>query len=126
MRNKLNSILRGLIGLLVISAPVFAHHGYAAYDMTTTQLIKGTIVNLLLLNPHSSVEFDVKAADGTVEHWFSESANPRNMKLAGFTPDSIKPGDQVTIYYHPSKSGAHVVVLTKVEFADGRVLSMRD
>jgi hypothetical protein len=112
--------------LVLVSTAALAHHGYAAYDMTTTLSVKATIVSLLMENPHSSIAFDVKDGNGNVEHWFSESGNPRNMRADGFTPDSVKPGDQVTIYYHPSKNGAHVVVLTRVEFPDGRVLPQHD
>jgi hypothetical protein len=122
----MNGLLAGFIGLVMISTPAVAHHGYAAYDMTTTLSVKATIVSLLMENPHSSIAFDVKDANGNVEHWFSESGNPRNMRADGFTPDSVKPGDQVTIYYHPSKNGAHVVVLSRVEFPDGRVLPQHD
>jgi hypothetical protein len=122
----MNGLLAGFMGLVLVSAPALAHHGYAAYDMTTTLSVKATIVSLLMENPHSSIAFDVKDANGNVEHWFSESGNPRNMRADGFTPDSVKPGDQVTIYYHPSKNGAHVVVLTRVEFPDGRVLPQHD
>ena len=123
---KMNGLLAGFIGLVLVSTPALAHHGYAAYDMTTTLSVKATIVSLLMENPHSSIAFDVKDANGNVEHWFSESGNPRNMRADGFTPDTVKPGDQVTIYYHPSKNGAHVVVLTRVEFPDGRVLPQHD
>ena len=123
---KRNGLLAGFIGLVLVSTPALAHHGYAAYDMTTTLSVKATIVSLLMENPHSSIAFDVKDANGNVEHWFSESGNPRNMRADGFTPDSVKAGDQVTIYYHPSKNGAHVVVLTRVEFPDGRVLPQHD
>jgi len=126
MSIKRNGLLAGFIGLVLVSTPALAHHGYAAYDMTTTSSVKATIVSLLMENPHSSIAFDVKDANGNVEHWFSESGNPRNMRADGFTPDSVKAGDQVTIYYHPSKNGAHVVVLTRVEFPDGRVLPQHD
>jgi hypothetical protein len=126
MSIKRNGLLAGFIGLVLVSTPALAHHGYAAYDMTTTLSVKATIVSLLMENPHSSIAFDVKDANGNVEHWFSESGNPRNMRADGFTPDSVKAGDQVTIYYHPSKNGAHVVVLTRVEFPDGRVLPQHD
>ena len=119
---KLSGLLAGLIALLIVTTPALAHHGYAAYDMTTTLSVKGTIVSLLMENPHSTIAFDVKDANGNIEHWFSESGNPRNMRADGFTPETVKPGDQVTIYYHPSKNGGHVVVLTKVEFPDGRVI----
>ena len=123
---KISGLFVGFIGLVMVSTPVLAHHGYAAYDMTATLSVKATIVSLLMENPHSSIAFDVKDANGNVEHWFSESGNPRNMRADGFTAESVKPGDQVTIYYHPSKNGAHVVVLTKVEFPDGRVLPQHD
>src|ERR1019366_7411538 len=123
---KLSGLFVGFLGLLMVSSPVLAHHGYAAYDMTTTLSVKGTIVSLLMENPHSTIAFDVKDANGNVEHWFSESGNPRNMRADGFTPETVKPGDQVTIYYHPSKNGGHVVVLTKVEFPDGRVIPQHD
>jgi len=123
---KLSGALLGLGGVLLLATQVLAHHGYAAYDMQTTLSVKATIVSLLMENPHSSIAFDVKDANGNVEHWFSESGNPRGMRADGYTPENLKPGDQVTIYYHPSRSGVHVVVLTKVEFPDGRVLKARD
>lgn len=122
---RLHDLLGGLACLLISSTPVFAHHGYAAYDMTKTESVKATIVNLLLENPHSTIAFDVKDASGNVQHWFSEGPNPRNMKREGYTPENIKVGDQVTVYFHPSRDGSHVVVLTKVEFPDGHVLPMK-
>src|SRR5271165_788200 len=101
---RLNGFFVGLIGVLMVSTPVLAHHGYAAYDMTTIMSVKATIVSMVLENPHSTITFDVKDANGNVEHWFSESDNPRNMRRSGLTPDTLKPGDQVTVYYHPSKN----------------------
>lgn len=119
---RFSGLFFGMVGLLMLSTPLLAHHGYAAYDMQTTLTVKATIVSLLMENPHSSIAFDVKDASGNVEHWFSESGNPRAMRADGYTAESLKPGDEVTIYYHPSRSGSHVVVLTKVVFPDGRVL----
>jgi hypothetical protein len=110
------------IVLVLIATPVFAHHGYAAYDMTTTLSVKATIVSIVMENPHSTISFDVKDDKGNIQHWFSESGNPRNMRQDGYTQDNLKPGDEVTVYYHPSRNGEHVVVLTKVEFPDGHSL----
>src|ERR1700690_3056375 len=100
---KVSGLFVGLLGLLAVATPVLAHHGYAAYDMTSTLSVKATIVSIVMENPHSTISFDVKDANGNVEHWFSESGNPRNMRQDGYTADNLKPGDQVTVYYHPSR-----------------------
>jgi hypothetical protein len=44
------------------------------------------------------------------------------MRAAGFTQDTLKPGDVVTIYFYPAKNGADVGAFSKVVFSDGRVM----
>ena len=51
-----------LAGFFLLSPPLFAHHGYAAYDMTTVQTLKGTVTSFMLQNPHSTVSVDVTDA----------------------------------------------------------------
>ena len=112
-----------LAGLLALSAPTFAHHGYAGYDMQITRYVKGTITYFMIVNPHGQIGIDVKDDSGNVEHWIMEGgANPRGMKEGGWEYDSLKPGDEVTIYYHPSKTGPHAGVFIKVIFPDGHIL----
>ncbi|HVZ61183.1 MAG TPA: DUF6152 family protein [Terriglobales bacterium] len=112
-----------LAGVLLFCAPVFAHHGYGAYDMTASRTVKGTITSFTLANPHSRVMFDTKNAAGVVEHWTLETGPAvRGMKAAGWAFNSIKPGDDLTISFHPSKNGAPVGVLIKVVFPDGHAL----
>lgn len=103
--------------------PASAHHGYAAYDLTKTITVKGTATEVDLVNPHSTIFFDVKDEKGRVEHWVAEAGHIRLMRELGWTPDTVKPGDTVTFYYHPAKNGAHTVDLVKVELADGRVFN---
>jgi hypothetical protein len=50
----------------------YAHHGYAAYDLTKTVTVSGTVTELSLANPHSSVTFDVKDEKGDVNRWAVE------------------------------------------------------
>ncbi len=108
--------------LPIFQDTLFAHHGYAAYDMTTVQSLKATIVDFKLINPHSVVTFDVADSGGNLQHWYVEWGTVRAMKNDGVTVDSLKPGDEVTIYFHPAKGGKFGGVLVKVEFPDGRVL----
>jgi hypothetical protein len=113
------------LALAVVSiwAPAFAHHGYSAYDMTKVYSAKATITSFELANPHSSITCDITNADGKVEHWSIETGAPmRGMRAAGFTQDTLKPGDVVTIYYYAAKNGAPVGAFSKVILPDGRVL----
>lgn len=125
MKTKQIVLMATFAALLLFSTSVRAHHGYAAYDMTTMQTLKGTITDFQLINPHSLVTFDVTDASGTVQHWYVEWGTVRDMHDRGVTPDSLKPGDQVTVYFHPAKGGKFGGVLMKVEFPDGRVLPIK-
>lgn len=111
-----------LAGLFLLSTPLFAHHGYAAYDMTTVQTLKGTVTSFMLQNPHSTVSVDVTDASGAVEHWFIEWGTVRYMKADGINSDSLKPGDVVTINFHPGKNGLKGGVMVNVVTADGHTL----
>lgn len=123
MKMKSLAVVTLLAGAFVLSSPLHAHHGYAAYDMQATRTMKGTITNFLMANPHSQIGVDVKDENGNVEHWVVEDAGTvRAMKMSGFEFDSLKPGDEVTITYHPAKGPGHAALLIRLEFADGRVL----
>jgi hypothetical protein len=126
MKPKLNILSTCVFALLSVAAPLQAHHGYAAYDMTTKLTIKGTVTNFLLANPHSQIALNVKNPAGNVEHWIIEDSNTvRGMKAGGWTFDSLKPGDEVMIYYYPAKSGAHAGLIINLTFPDGRVLPVK-
>jgi hypothetical protein len=111
------------VAIVSVSASAFAHHGYSAYDMTKIRSAKATITSFELANPHSSITCDITDADGNVEHWSIETGAPmRGMRAAGFTQETLKPGDVVTIYFYGAKNGAPVGAFSKVVFPDGRVM----
>jgi len=80
------------------------------------------------MNPHIWIYLDVKDDKGNVVHWSVESQSPGILHRNGWTRESIKPGDTVTITLIPAKNGAAVGFsgenTGKVVFADGRVLKM--
>lgn len=63
MNNQLKVHLLIIIGLFAISAPLFAHHGNAAYENKVVTL-KGTVTSYLWINPHVLLKFDVKDDQG--------------------------------------------------------------
>lgn len=104
----------------------YAHHGYAAYDLTKTVTVSGTVAELSLANPHSSVTFDVKNEKGEVARWAAEFGTLRNLISQGWTRDTLKTGERITLSLHPAKNGAHVGVLVgKITYADGRPLPVK-
>jgi hypothetical protein len=111
-----------VLSILLVCRPMFAHHGNSAYDMSKTTSYKATITKFEYINPHSQVYFDVADDNGNVVHWVAETTNPAMLTRVGWTRDTLKPGDQVTLVANPNKVGARVVFLQKVVFANGQEL----
>ncbi len=107
-------------GLALLPIPMEAHHGTTAYDNDKTLMVKGTVTSFEWINPHVSLGWDAKTENGRVEHWVVELTSPGMLTRSGWHHDSLKAGDEVTVYFHPSKSGTKVGLLQRVSFADGR------
>jgi hypothetical protein len=108
-----------------IAPSIYAHHGYAAYDLTKTVTVTGTVSDVLLGNPHSSIGFEVKDEKGNLSHWSFEFGNLRGVLAQGWSKDTLKPGDAIKVDVHPAKNGAHVGSLVgKITYADGRPLPL--
>jgi len=100
-------------GLLLASIPVFAHHGDAGRYEDNLTVLKGTVVELQLITPHSIVVLDVPDENGKVVRWQAEMGGRQNMiKDFGWTKDTLKPGDKITITGRRVKSGAPYMNLT--------------
>src|SRR5260221_7195812 len=109
-----------VLSILMVCRPMFAHHGNSAYDMSKTTSFKATITKFEYSNPHSQVYFDVTDDSGNVVHWVAETTNPAMLSRVGWSRETLKPGDQVTLVANPNKVGARVVVLQKVGFSSGQ------
>jgi hypothetical protein len=125
MRNKLTGISCAVVGLLVASVPLFAHHGYAAYDTDKKVTLKGTVTRFVWSNPHCMVQLDVSDESGHVMHWIAETENPSAMIRVGWTDKSLKVGDQIILTALPVKSGAPVGRIIDIVLPDGQKLPGR-
>ena len=122
MRNKLMMIL---LGLLTVSGPLFAHHGAAAYDNTKKITVKATVAEWFWANPHCFLKFDSKDDKGNVVHWVAEASNPSDMVNLGWSKQTFKPGDEVTVTFIPVKNGQLIGRLQQVVLPNGQTLSAR-
>jgi hypothetical protein len=123
MKSRLAIVFAAIFVVLTLSAPLFAHHGNSAYDMSKTVPMKGTVTKFEYSNPHTQIYFDVTDDKGEVEHWVAETTNPAMLNRVGWSRESLKPGDQVTLFVNPNKVGAKITFLQKVVFADGKELT---
>ena len=109
--------------LLVFTGSTFAHHSAAMFERTKQVELVGTIVAFSWSNPHSWIEIDVPNATGVTERWGVECNSPNNMARQGWRSNTLKPGDQVTIFVHPLRSGEKGGRFISVKLADGQVLT---
>jgi hypothetical protein len=98
----------------VLSVPVFAHHGAAAYDVSKNITVTGTVTAFEFVNPHVLISIDVKGPSGKVEQWKGELTSPNRLARAGWTKSTIKPGDQLAMTGGPAKSGATTMWINKL------------
>jgi hypothetical protein len=120
MKNSLIASLGLILGLLMISAPMFAHHGGSEYDTKNLVTIKGTVTEYHWNNPHCQVYVDVKDDKGKVVNWAIETFAPAVMKRAGWSSQFLHAGDVITITLAPSKNGAPVGMVRKLVLANGQ------
>ena len=124
MNRKLAMSPALVVGILMVCGVTFAHHGQSVYDENNPIVLRGTVTSFLWANPHCLVNLDVKDDKGSVVHWIAETVNPGKLARAGWTKDSLKPGDDITVTLTPAKNGAHLGHFYKLVFADGRELAI--
>ena len=120
MKSKHLSFLVLVLGLFVVSTPIFAHHGASVYDSTKLTTFKGTVTDFQFMNPHTEIWFEVAGANGKVDKWTGEAPSLTTMSRLGWNKNLFKPGDQITFIGNLAKSGSHIMRLRKVVFPNGK------
>jgi len=107
MRTRLTVAAAGLAVLLAGVAPVMAHHSFAAeYDANKPIKLTGTVTKIEWTNPHCYFYVDVKNAEsGKIDNWALELGNPNALLRNGWTPNSVKIGEEVTVEGTRAKDG---------------------
>jgi DNA/RNA endonuclease YhcR with UshA esterase domain len=120
MKVKLSVTAAGL-GMLLGALPAPAHHAFAAeYDVNKPVKVSGTVSKVEWTNPHSRIYVDVKDDKGVVTNWNFEIGSPNHLFRAGWTRNTVKEGDQVTMEGYSAKDGSHMAQTRNVTLADGR------
>ena len=110
-----------LLAVLLAPLPAVAHHSYSMFDMRKTVALEATVVRFKWQNPHAFIELDAAARGGT-ERWSIEMTSPNNLTQEGWKRTSLKPGDRVTVWVHPLRSGARGGSYVGVRLPNGATL----
>ena len=107
--------------LVAVALPALAHHSFnAEFDDKKTITLTGAVTKIEWFNPHIWVYVDVKDASGNPQHWQCEGGAPNSLVRNGWTRNSLKIGDEITIDGFLAKDGSKTCNARKVTLADGK------
>ena len=122
MRTKLVMLIAGA-GLMVMTTQASAHHAFAAeFDATKPIKLRGTVVKMEWINPHTWIHLDVKTPNGKVERWMIEGGPPNALYRRGFTQKSLPNGSEILVEGFRAKDGSLKGNGRDLTFSDGRRL----
>src|SRR5260221_6912716 len=118
--NFKSSVLAGIA--LVVAAPAFAHHSFAMFDREKAMSVSGVVKEYEWTNPHAWVHVMVANAGGKAVEWSFEMQSVAQDTRAGWRADSVKPGDKISVEFHPLKDGTRGGQLMSAVLPNGQRL----
>jgi len=124
MRTKLFGIAAAAALLITVAGvQVAAHHSFAAeFDAKRPVKLRGTVVKMEWINPHSWIHIDVRDASGKVERWMVEGGAPNALLRRGWNKASLPEGTEILVEGFQAKDGANRANGRDITFPDGRKL----
>ncbi len=114
-------IIAALALSTIATISVSAHHSFAAFDMTQEKTITGVVSRFDWTNPHTFIWVDVVNDKGVTESWAIEGMSPNYLGRRGWSKNSVKPGEKITVSVRPLKEGKTGGMFIRAQIGD-RVL----
>ncbi len=112
-----------VVGFLLVVPSLLAHHGLAQFDTTHIVSMQGMVTDFQWIQPHAVIHADLKDEQGKVANWALECGSPLMLGRHGWSPNSLKHGDRVTVFGFRAKDGSSYMSVGRIELADGKSLS---
>ncbi len=104
---NLKAVALSACAVAAFVSPARAHHSFAMFDAEKTVTLQGTVKEFEWTNPHSWLHImAMDAQTGQQAVWALELSSPARLKRMGMSADSVKPGDMISVTFHPLKDGA--------------------
>jgi hypothetical protein len=105
------------------SSSVEAHHSFAAefsYELTGT--IAGEVIEVLFVNPHARFFVAVKDESGNETIWDAQTRSTNALTRVGWTKDTIRVGDKVTLEGNLGRDNARKIWIREVRTPSGQTI----
>ena len=123
---RLPLAISAVLSCVAPTGSALAHHSYAVFDTTKKVQITGTVVTWEWMNPHAHMQVLTVGPGGVNRVWDLVMNSPNILGRNGWTHDSVKPGDKVTVVLNPRRDGVLGGTPLTVTTADGSVLGKQE
>ena len=120
MRGKFFWTVMIVCGLIAAAIPALGHHSFSAqYDRNKPKTLNGPVTKVDWINPHARFFVDI-TENGKVTNWEVELGAPAILMRNGWTRNSLKIGQVVTVNGSLAKDGSNMLNASGVTLADGK------
>jgi hypothetical protein len=123
MRLRLLILIAATAAAFFHPVPAFSHHSNVAFEVTKVITITGVVKEFQWRNPHTWVTLTVDDGKGNKVDWSVEGRAPGVLLRAGWTKNSIQPGETITVDMSPAKDGTKTGLIARVTKSDGTILA---
>jgi hypothetical protein len=123
MTSRLRPLVLVVLSVVVSTAVLGAHHAFSpVYDNKRTVTVSGVVTRFRFVNPHAFLSLDVTDDTGKTSKWTVEFAGRLNLSEIGWTADSLKAGERVSVTGNPTHTPSQQIAFVRIVKADGSVL----
>ena len=113
---RLSGVLVAITMAAGVITSVQAHHSFAIYDQENPVTMSGVVREHRWTNHHAAVILTITNEDGSETDWVLDQGPVNMLSRQGWTRDTLKPGDRITVEFSPLHSGQPGGLLGSWEF----------
>ena len=106
LRAAVATLIAG-IGVAATAGAAAGHHSLAMFDRDHPIELVGTVREFKFVSPHALIVLEVTDNDTQPVLWKLEGDSPNSLNWAGWSKETLRPGDELRLTVDPLRSGAH-------------------